>query len=95
MKSKTALMMTGVVLAMSATTLPASATGSHINTQDRSGSEPQTQLLATMGVQMPQQKWSIAEQGVEGSQGSQFTPSEQADKSDRIRYEFRNKRTRK
>jgi hypothetical protein len=47
MKHKMAVMMTGVVLAMSATTLlPASAKGSHLNTQPLLGGEQQTQPLS-------------------------------------------------
>jgi hypothetical protein len=47
MKRKMAVMMTGVVLAMSATTLlPASAKGSHLNTQPLLGGKQQTQPLS-------------------------------------------------
>jgi hypothetical protein len=60
MKSRMAVMMTGLVLAMSATTLPASAKQLHISTIDELGGEQQTQLLSARGSQQ-QQKWSIDE----------------------------------
>ncbi len=74
MKGQMAAIMAGVVLAMSATTLPASANGSPTSTQPRSGGEQQTQVSPKTGAQVQQQKWSIDEKGVNVSQ---LTPSEQ------------------
>jgi hypothetical protein len=61
MTGQMAAMMTGVVLAMSAATLPASASGLHINTQDLPGGEQQTQLLSTTGSGTYRQIWRIDE----------------------------------
>ena len=54
MTGKKALMMTGLVLAMSATILPAFANVSHINTQPLSGGEQQTQLSSKTGDRVHQ-----------------------------------------
>jgi hypothetical protein len=75
MKGKRALMMTGVVLAMSATVLPAFANVSHTSTQPLSGGEQHTQVSPKTGAQVHQQKWSLDDKGVNVSQ---LTPSEQA-----------------
>jgi hypothetical protein len=75
MKSQMAVMMTGVVLAMPATTLPAAAKQLHISTLDELGAQHQTQILATTGARMPQHKSSVDEQDVEESQ---LAPSQRA-----------------
>jgi hypothetical protein len=78
MKSQMAAMMTGVVLAMSAATLPASAYVSHTNTQTLVGGEQQTQMLGKKSDLEQQkwilQKWILDEKGVKVGR---LTPSEQ------------------
>ena len=75
MKRKMAAMMTGALLAMSATTLPAFAKVSPTNTQPSVGAHQQKQVLRTTGTRMQQQKWSWQQnKGVM----SRLTPSEQA-----------------
>lgn len=70
-----AAMMTGMVLAMSATTLPAFANGSRTNTQPSIGSQQQKQVLRTPGARTQQQKWSVQ---TKKGMVSRLSPSEQA-----------------
>jgi hypothetical protein len=75
MKTKIAAIM-GLVLAMSATTLPAFAAGARTtNTQPQSAKQQPTQKLSKTGAQMHQQKWSLNDQGVKMGR---LTPAEQA-----------------
>jgi hypothetical protein len=72
MKGQMAAMMTGVVLVMSAATLPASAYVSHTSPQPLLGEQQQTQMLGKKSAQEQQkwilQKWSLDEQGVKVGQ---------------------------
>lgn len=74
MKRQMAAMMTGVLLAISATTLPAFAKVSRTTTQPSVAGQQQPQVSRTTGAGMRQQKWSVTDKGAV----SRLTPSEQA-----------------
>jgi hypothetical protein len=75
MTGKMAAMMTGVILVMSATTIPAFAKVSHTSTQPLSGGQQQTQVSPKTGDRVHQQKWSLDEKD---TKVGRLTPSEQA-----------------
>jgi hypothetical protein len=75
MKRQMAAMMTGMVLAMSATTLPAFAKVSPTNTQPSMGAQQQKQVLRTPGARIQQQQWSVQ---TKKGMVSRLTPSERA-----------------
>jgi hypothetical protein len=75
MKRQMTAMMTGALLLISATTLPAFAKESPTNTQPSVGGQHQTKVVAKTGTQMDRQKWLIA---IEKDVSAWLTPSERA-----------------